>query len=74
MEEDVLTFNTTHCSYYVLLEEGEAPKNYLWIYILVACVLVLIIGATVAIIIVKKRNANYKKMAEENSKKDYVTY
>lgn len=70
----MLTFETDHCSYYVLLQEGELVKSYWWVWIIVGAVLLITAIVIIIVVVKKKKDDKIKAEIQEKNKDEYFSY
>lgn len=73
-ETRMLTFETDHCSYYVLLQEGELVKSYWWVWIIVGAVLLIAAIVIIIVVVKKKKDDKIKAEIQEKNKDEYFSY
>lgn len=73
-ETRMLTFETDHCSYYVLLQEGELVKSYWWVWIIVGAVLLITAIVIIIVVVKKKKDDKIKAEIQEKNKDEYFSY
>ena len=73
-ENNMLVFQTDHCSYYVIVERGEIVKNYWWAYVIIASLAVVTAVVTTVILLKKKQDKKIEQEIREKSLNDYISY